>query len=294
MNNSKQNNICNKDEKNNFVVVRNSDICYEEKRMKGKYIKNSNDIVEYTDDVSEYMRSLYAKITINLEEYFQGSVDLNNINEKFRQFFYVIKNYCLNNGLITEHHTSYKCKLLKDIYRSYRHNAVIIANDINDKEGKEFAEKYFGGDTDQFIYYSSDYYYKCDNIRNKLIEIATKLAEDEKIPHFETQSIDNRKRYMYDYEYNYAWMWKHKVNTVCNVDMNDIIIPPDNIKILYHKSTDKRKERKLLICYKGKWVPVDYEKNDLKWEKLNEFLQEMNFTVINNNKFRDFLQDFCS
>lgn len=303
MNSSKQNSIHNnKDEKNNFVIIHNDVKGFEDKKIKTRQIENtgrfirSNKIIEYTDDVSEQMRALYTQITINLEEYFKEINDIDEINDKFRQYFDTIKNYCINTGLINDNNEAYKCKLLKDIYRSFRHNAVVVALETNESDAKEFVLEYLKESIKDFgIFYNSDYYYRCEYLREQLIEIAKNLALEEGIKDFETESIDKRKRYIYDYQFNYAWFLKNNINLITEKNMNEALVPPEHIKILYKRTQSDTPKGILLMKYKSKLVEFHVRKTDSEQEKLKflELLQENDFPIANNSNFKEFFHSFC-
>ncbi|OYP50964.1 hypothetical protein CG709_02505 [Lachnotalea glycerini] len=143
MNNPKLNNVYNESDKNNFVVMYNQFDITKEKKVRSKKLenenicKNSKEIIEYTDDVAEQVRALYDKIILNLEMYFQGEISMDDVNNELKQYYFTIKNYCIKTGVLDEKHDAYKSKILKDIYRNYRYNSVIVAANVKDAEGKQ-------------------------------------------------------------------------------------------------------------------------------------------------------------
>lgn len=296
MNRSRKCDIYNKGEKGGFVVIHNDNEYKENKRAKAlgntaKYIQK-NEIVEYTDDVAEQMRMLYSKIPENIEEYYKGMSNLKDINEGLKQYYFSIKNYCINTGLIKENNNAYTCKLLRDIYRSYRHNAVIIAMDMNELEGKELQKEFYTEDLSQTcFYYNSDYFYLCKILRESLIEIVRNLAQKEKIKDFETESIDRRKCYIYDYEFSYSWFLKNKVNIKL---IEDDLVPPKDIKILYIKMADETSDGKLVIFYNSKKAEYTMNKTDFKKIKnmIFKFFMESNYSATNKFLLEKFFQLF--
>lgn len=270
MNRSRKNNIYSKYERSNFVVLHNDFMNIDNKKVREKRpvkFLHSSEIVEYTDDVSEQMRALYIKISANLEEYYKCITSIIEIEEKVRQSYYSIKSYCIHTGFISDSDEAFKSKLLKDVYRSYRHNAVVVAMDMNELEGKELELKYLKGDS-PFVYYNSEYYYRCEDLREKIITIVKELANDENIKDFETASIDKRKRYIYDYEFNQSWFLKHKVSTITNVEYDDLLVLPNQIKILYQPPNDKILEGKLIVFLESQKVEYPINQKDLGQDRL--------------------------
>lgn len=294
MNRSRKCDVFNKEEKGNFVLLHNNNEYEEKTKVTGnsdKYIQ-ANEIIEYTDDVAEQMRILYTKIPANLEEYYKGKSDLKDINERLRQYYFSIKNYCINTGLIKENNNAYKNKLLRDIYRSYRHNAVIIAMDMNELEGKELQKEFSKENLRQtYFYYNSNYFYWCKMVRETLIEIVKNLAHEEEIKDFETESIDRRKRYIYDYEFNYSWFLKNKVNI--KLKDNDLI-PPKDIKFFYHKTVDEITDGKLLVFYKSKVAEYTMNKTDFEQDNILNLFMESNYPFTNESHLEKFFQSFLS
>lgn len=295
MNQSRKCDVYNKEEKGSFVLIHNNNEYKDITRTKAvdntnKYIQTYG-IIEYTDDVAEQMRILYTKIPASLEEYYKGISDLKDINERLRQYYFSIKNYCINTGITKENNNGYKYKLLRDIYRSYRHNAVIIAMDMNELEGKELQKEFEKENLIQCFYYNSDYFYWCKILREALIEIVRNLAHEEEIKDFETESIDRRKRYIYDYEFNYSWFLKNKVNVKLK---DDDLIPPKDIKIFFHKS--ETSDGKLLVFYKSKVTEYNMNKTELEQEKINilNLFKELNYPVTNELNLENFFQSFLS
>lgn len=304
MNNSKLNNVFDESTKDNFVVMYENYNLSNEMKEQIHQTENQTDrinakeIVEYTDDVADQVRALHEKITINLEEYFLGKNDINDVNNKLRQCYKSIKNYCRTIGLFIENNEAYKCKILKDIYRNYRYNAVIVAVNVNDIEGRKHALEFADDDTkseEYYIYYNSDYYFECEELREILTDMVIKLAIEEKIITFDTRSIDKRKRYVYDYGFNYAWSWSNKMNIESGVRINKNLVPPEDIKVFYKEYIDANKDGKLVINYQGNNVEVDvHAKYRLKEENSNLFqvLLSQNIQLVDNIKLKDFLNSF--
>ncbi len=296
MNRSRKCDVYSKDEKGSFVLIHYDNEEKEKTKTKAldntdKYIQTKG-IIEYTDDVAEQMRMLYSKIPANLEEYYKGTSDLKDVNERLRQYYFSIKSYCINTGLIKENSNAYKYKLLQDIYRSFRYNAVIKALDMNELEGKELQKEFSKEDMFQAcFYYNSDYFYWCKILRETLIEIVRNLAQEEKIKDFETESIDRRKRYIYDYEFSYSWFLKNRVNIKL---IEEELIPPKDIKIFYQKMTNGTSDGKLIVFYQSKMAEYTMNKTDLEQEKNNFFnmFMELNHPVTNESQLVKFFQLF--
>lgn len=300
MNNPNINNINNESVKENFVVMYNNLNLSKDKKVQNYADrKRTREIIEYTDDVADQVRMLYEKITINLEDYFQGKNNINDINNKIKQFYKNIKNYCITTGLMNENSEAYKCKIIKDIYRSYRYNAVIAAVNINDIEGRKAELEISGEDKgcdEYFIYYNSDYFFACELLRETLTDMVNKLAIEEKIKNFDTQSIDKRKRYVYDYGFNYAWSWSNKINIESGININENTIPPEKIKVYYKEYLDSQKKGKLLIRYEDNNIEVDLQtKYRLKNENCNlhDILKRKNIQMDENANLNDFFNAFC-
>ncbi len=300
MNNSNINKAYNESTKENFVVMYNNfNFSKESKVDINKVQKKSREIVEYTDDVADQVRSLYDKITTNLEEYFQGKNKINDVNNRIKQSYKSIKNYCIVSGQMNENNEAYKSKIIKDIYRGYRHNAVIAAVNVNNIEGSKLARKIAGSEKiyDEHIvyYYNSDYYFACEILRDALIDMANKLAIEEKIKEFDTQSIDNRKRYVYDYGFNHAWSWNNKMNleSVINIDKN--LVPPEKIKAFYMEYLDSNEIGKLLISYDDNDVVVDLHTNYTFANEncnLHDILKSKNIQLVENPNLNEFFNSF--
>ncbi|MFA9375962.1 MAG: hypothetical protein ACERKZ_04320 [Lachnotalea sp.] len=301
MSNSKINEVYNKSIKDNFVVMYEN---INHSKEKNARLKNYNDginlkkIIEYTDDVAELMRKLYEKITLNLEDYFLGKNDIIDISNKLKNNYISIKNYCVTSELCKENNEAYKCKILKDIYRNYRYNTVIAAVNINDIEGRKIASDTTGTDKDleeYYVYYNSDYYFKCGELREALKDIVEKLAVEEKITTFDIQTIDNRKRYVYDYGFNYAWSWSNKINFDSGVRINKNLIPPENIKVFYIAYIDANKDNKVTVNFEGNNIEANIKaKEQLDQSNINilELLDKKSMMLFNDTKLKDFLESF--
>lgn len=303
MNNSNRNNIYKETAKENFVLMYNNKNLSNEKEVKACHSENSNDrvkareIIEYTDDVAEQVRILYDKITVNLEDYYKGKIKIYDVNNKMKQFYKSIKNYCMTTDLINENNEAYKSKILKDIYRNYRYNAVIAAVNVNDIEGRKVAIEVSDLAFNSYeIYYNSSYYYKCELLRESLTQMAHALASEENIRFFDTQSIDRRKRYVYDFGFNYAWAWNNKLNIENGVYLNKSLIPPKNISIFYKEYVDPQKEGKLIISHNNNLTEIDLQtKYSLQKEKCSIYniLQDNNIQMLHNDGMKEFLDSFC-
>ncbi|RDY30484.1 hypothetical protein [Lachnotalea glycerini] len=301
MNNPKLNNVYNESDKNNFVVMYNQFDITKEKKVRSKKLenesicKNSKEIIEYTDDVAEQVRALYDKIILNLEMYFQGEISMDDVNNELKQYYFTIKNYCIKTGVLDEKHDAYKSKILKDIYRNYRYNSVIVAANVNDAEGKNLAVKLFDddlNDSNYFVYYNSNYYYECEKVRGALYDMVNRLALEENISDFDTESIDKRKRYVYDYGFNHAWLWNNKMNIENDVDINKNLVPPQNMQIFFKEKLTPQKDCKIVICCKDEHIELDIRLKEQDNYNLLEILQNNEHPIIQNEKLKDFLDSF--
>lgn len=266
-------------------------------RFEKAYVHNGyirpDKIIEYTDDVSEHIRALYPKITINLEEYFQGNYDLNGIRDRLQKYYHAMKSYCMNEGLLIDSDEAYKSQLLRDIYRSYRYKALLVAIDMNEREGKTLTSRYLSKETTNvYFYYNSDYYYKCEILRDKLTNIVNELASNEKINHFETESIDKRKRYVYDYQFNYVWFWKYQRDEMKNIKEQENLIPPKHFKVFYYRNL--KQVGKLIIYYKSEKVELDISKArpEQEWKLILDFIHHNSTMMAEESQFITFFHSF--
>jgi hypothetical protein len=302
MNNPNRNNGYNESTKDNFVLLYSNNLS-KEKKVKARLVGHTSDriksreIIEYTDDVAEQVRILYEKITVNLEDYYKGKIKIEDVNNKMKQFYKCIKNYCMTTDLINENNEAYKSKILKDIYRNYRYNAVIAAVNVNDFEGRKVALEVSDLAFHSYeIYYNSTYYYKCEELRESLTQMAYALADEENIRFFDTESIDRRKRYVYDFGFNYAWAWNNKFSNENGVCINKNLVPPNNISIFYKEYVDSHKDGKLIITYNNNLTEVELQtKYSLQKEKYSVYniLQDKNIQMRSKDDMKEFLDSLC-
>lgn len=130
--------------------------------------------------------------------------------------------------------------IIEDVYATARLGAVSEVKHASFLESKELVAQINGhdGNTKDFIYYNSDYYFKCENIKTSLMDQAKELGEK-----YGVTELDLSR----DYKANDPRRCYNSYNTIINNYagkqwrignmLDDDMVPPENFRFLY-KSGD--------------------------------------------------------
>ena len=116
------------------------------------------------DDISDCMRKFY-----------EGKISEEEVEEYFRLCCTSMRIYRTQQHQTSGKNEEDNRQILNEVYDVFAKENMRAARITNYYEGEKINASY-GGWSDDWVYYNADYYYKCEETRDKLRQIAEKVA----------------------------------------------------------------------------------------------------------------------
>lgn len=144
--------------------------------------------------------------------------------------------------------------IVGQVYEVFAKMNARAALNANYNEGLAENQAY-GGRTDDWVYYNSDYYYQCEETKELLREAAGYVTNQWEIPAIDSEEIEKNTVYTLDgkLDFNSCWNWEYR-NQVGRGSMEDELeTPPNDFKFFYKQNS-----------FNGTlWVSMNGERKDI-------------------------------
>lgn len=156
----------------------------------------------------------------------------------------------------------------------------------------------YGGRNDDWVYYNSEYYFKCEETKAMLRECTDKMVNEWKLPSINTQEIEDNSKFTLDggFDFNSGWNWASRNQTGRASMENESTVPPKNFIFFYKQGyTDKEGIVDMNLEQEDYNVKVPFSvSRDGSYKgqiyDLNELLSDLITKKTGNNDYHDFLK----
>lgn len=233
-----------------------------------------------------------------MSDFYSGKKSQCEVQEFFEECCKSMRIYrtqqCQTNGKSIDDNT----QIVSQIYEVFAKENQRAARNANYNEGIPLNNKY-GGKTDDWVYYNSDYYYMCEESKEMLRGFTQKVAEAWQLPVIDTQEIEDNSKLTLDggFDFNSGWNWLYR-NQVGRASLEtENFVPPRDFKLFYKEEIDF-----LTGVLDMKLNNQEYHMNvpfsishygDMKGQiyDLNELIGEEVKIKSGNNDYQDFLKN---
>lgn len=174
-------------------------------------------------DIAKCMTDLYA-----------GRIDKSEMEDYFKECCNEMRKYRTGQRQTTGVDTDDNRQIVSQIYEMFAKENQRAARNANYDEGLSYNEKY-GGRTDDWVYYNSDYHYELESTKSVIRNITKSMADEWELPEINMQEIEDNSKYTLDggFDFNSGWNYSYR-NQVGRGSMeNEKIIPPQNFSFFY-------------------------------------------------------------
>lgn len=181
-----------------------------------------------------------------LKEFHKGNVSKEDVENYFYKCCREMLSYRVDMHQTTGKNEADKVKIISDVFEVFAKQNMVAARYENYKEGQNIHTEN-GGDmeNDDWSYYNADYYYQCEEMREKLCDITQKLADMWNLPRIDTRKILEESKLTLDggFDFNSGWnvQFMHSRSVGISYIEGVGIAPPRGMKLSYFKSCVKAK-----------------------------------------------------
>ena len=128
--------------------------------------------------------------------------------------------------------------IVGQVYEVFAKMNARAALNANYNEGLAENQAY-GGRTDDWVYYNSDYYYQCEETKELLREAAGYVTNQWEIPAIDSEEIEKNTVYTLDgkLDFNSCWNWEYRNQAGRGSMEDELETPPNDFKFFYKQNS---------------------------------------------------------
>ena len=178
------------------------------------------------DDISDCMRKFY-----------EGKISEEEVEEYFRLCCTSMRIYRTQQHQTSGKNEEDNRQIVSEIYDIFAKENMRAARNANYYEGEKINASY-GGWSDDWVYYNADYYYKCEETRDKLRQIAEKVAAKWEVSSFDALEVEKNSKYTMDggLDFNSGWNFSFRNQRGIGSIAKESVVPPKGFKMFYKES----------------------------------------------------------
>ena len=178
------------------------------------------------DDISDCMQKFY-----------EGKISAEEVEEYFRLCCTSMRIYRTQQHQTSGKNEDDNRQILNEVYDVFAKENMRAARIANYYEGEKINASY-GGWSDDWVYYNADYYYKCEETRDKLRQIAEKVAAKWEVSSFDALEVEKNSKYTMDggLDFNSGWNFSFRNQRGIGSIAKESVVPPKGFKMFYKES----------------------------------------------------------
>ncbi len=218
-----------RDSLDSFETKNLSDMLYEwypnyyEKQPMPKSLFGNRFGYDMQKQIGSYMRNFYT-----------GKISANELEAFFEECCLAMRKHVASERWTSGDDERDQQKIVGEIYEIFAKENARAASYANNMEG-EAMNMLYGGREDDWVYYNSDYHYKCEETKKILQNAAENMANKWGIPAVDTEEIEKNSGFTLDggFDFNSRWNFSFR-NQVGRASIADeSVIPPEHFKFFY-------------------------------------------------------------
>lgn len=182
----------------------------------------------------EMQKSIYNCMT----DYYAGKISQSDVEDYFEECCTSMRIYRTQMRQTTGTDEEDNQQIVGQMYEIFAKKNAIAAQNANYNEGLAMNETY-GGRSDDWAYYNSDYYYQCEETKEILQKAAQDMTDKWEIPAIDTEEIEKNSIYTIDGGFDFNSMWNVTYRNQAGIASmeNESLVPPKNFKFLYKQNS---------------------------------------------------------
>lgn len=176
-------------------------------------------------------------ISDRMQEFYEGKINEEDLEKYFGYCCSYMRIYRTQQRQTSGTNEDDNRQILSEIYDLFAKENMRAADRANYHEGERINLSY-GGRSDDWTYYNADYYYKCEETRDKLRKMAENVAAKWKVSSFDTQEVEKKSKYTMDggLDFNSGWNFGFRNQTGRSSLTKESMVPPKGFKMFFKES----------------------------------------------------------
>ncbi len=185
-------------------------------------------------DISDHMKDFYA-----------GKASEKDLEKYFGIYCSYMRIYRMQQYQTSEKSEDDNKQIISDIYDIFAKENMRAARNANYFEGEKVNLSY-GRGGDDWVYYNADYYYKCEETREKLRKIAENMASKWEVSSFDAQEAERNSKYTLDggLDFNSGWNFCFRNQTGRSSLAKESVVPPEGFKMFFKENAYPKEKGK--------------------------------------------------
>lgn len=176
-------------------------------------------------------------ISNRMREFYEGKISEEDLKEYFEVCCSSMRLYRVQQRQTSGKTEDDNKQIVSEMYDLFAKENMRAAQYVNYREGETINSSY-GGWSDDWTYYNADYYYKCEEMREKIRVIAGDMAAKWEISSFDTQEIEKNSKYTLDggLDFNSGWNFHFRNQVGRSSLAKESVVPPKGFKMFFKES----------------------------------------------------------
>lgn len=206
-----------------------------------------------------------------MKKFYEGEMDQDELKDYFESCCASMRLYRIQQSQTSGKNAEDNKKILDELYDVFAKQNMRAARNANYNEGVKINSSY-GGRSDDWAYYNADYYYKCEETREKLAEIAENMAAKWEISSFDAKEVEKNSRYTADggLDFNSGWNFSFRNQRGISSLAKESVVPPKGFKMFFKESVPNITKGEGIESIGA--LELSSEKNDYKCKVVFELL----------------------
>ena len=178
------------------------------------------------DEIGECMRDFYA-----------GKLSRDEVREFFEKCCSSMRSYRTQRHQTTGTNPEANRQIVGQVYEIFAKENQRAAYLANYYEGEALNSKY-GGKKSDWVYYNSDYHYKCVDGNKMLREIMSNFVDQWELPAIDPDEIEANSRFTLDggFDFNSGWNFEFRNQAGRASIADESVEPPRDFKLFYKEN----------------------------------------------------------
>lgn len=212
-------------------------------------LENTSDCyTNYTIIIAPMPKSLFGDsfgydmqkdIAAHMKDFYAGKIDEKGLEEYFQQCCSSMRSYrtqlCHTSGTNKQDNT----QIVSQIYEIFAKENQRAARAANDEEGIQINKNYKNCTRDDdWVYYNSDYYYQCEEVRSTLKGFVSNITDKWNIDPIDTNEIEKNSKLTLDgnFDFNSGWNFIYRNQVGRSSLADESVKPPRDFKMFYKET----------------------------------------------------------
>ena len=173
-----------------------------------------------------------------MTDYYAGKISESDVKDYLEECCVSMRIYRTQKCQTSGHNVEDNQQIVGQVYEIFAKMNARAAGNANYEEGLAENQAY-GGRSDDWVYYNSDYYYQCEETKELLQQAALYVTDKWEIPAIDTEEIEKNTGYTLDggLDFNSGWNWEYR-NQMANGSMEDeAVVPPKDFKLFFKQNS---------------------------------------------------------